>query len=43
MAGVAWGNSIFQGDGTYSILSNLETFVAQSASNFVSNMIWGGR
>jgi len=39
--GVTWGNPIYQADGTASILSALETFIAQAQSNFVQNSIWG--
>jgi len=39
--GVTWGTPILQGDGTFSTISALETFIAGSASNFVSNVIYG--
>jgi len=39
--GVTWGNPILQADGTVTILSALETFIAQAASNFVQNVVWG--
>lgn len=39
--GVAWGVPILQGDGSYQILSALQTFIAGAASNFVGNVIYG--
>lgn len=38
---VTWGSPIRQGDGTFTVLSQLVTFVALAASNFVTNNIWG--
>jgi hypothetical protein len=38
---LTWGAPIRQGDGTATVLSQLITFVAQAASNFVANTIWG--
>lgn len=39
--GVTWGNPILQSNGSASILSALETFIAQAASNFIGNLIYG--
>jgi len=39
--GVTWGVPILQGDGTYSILSALETFVASAQSAFEGNIVYG--
>jgi hypothetical protein len=41
VSGLTWGSPILQGDGTFSVISALETFIAASASNFVSNVIYG--
>ena len=39
--GVTWGVPVLQNDGSGTILSQLETFVAQAQSNFQGNMIFG--
>jgi hypothetical protein len=41
VTGLTWGPPILQGDGTMSVVSAQETFVASGASNFVSNVIYG--
>jgi hypothetical protein len=41
LAGVVFGVPILQGDGSYQILSALQTFIAGAASNFVGNVIYG--
>lgn len=38
---LTWGTPIQQGDGTYTILSQLVTFVAAAASGFVPDTVWG--
>lgn len=40
-AAVTWGLPIQQADGSYTILSQLLTFIAGASSNFVANTIWG--
>lgn len=40
-AGITWGTPILQPDGSYQILSNLMTWLAGSASNFVANNVYG--
>lgn len=39
--GVVWGVPILQNDGSYQILTALQTFMATAASNFVQNTIYG--
>ena len=39
--GVVWGSPILQNDGSYQILTALQTFQSAAASNYVANNIWG--